>query len=85
MAAVVSYRRIVPVIKCRFFIQCKTFSTLKPTKQVQQQKLLGPKWKLTWFAVIGLGAGGGIYYSTLSSSEKRKVRVLFGGIGRFLR
>ncbi|KAL0279702.1 UNVERIFIED_CONTAM: hypothetical protein PYX00_001201 [Menopon gallinae] len=81
MATVLSSRKIIQEIKCQYHKQQKRFFV----KSSEKQKLPWSKRNVMFVATVGLGASGGIYYSTLSSIEKRKVRVLIGGIGRFFR
>ena len=45
---------------------------------------MSKKKKLAY--ILGLGfAASGVYYTSLDEQNKRKIRVVIGGIGRFIR
>jgi hypothetical protein len=53
-------------------------------QSISRWKKMSKKKKLAY--ILGLGfAASGVYHTSLDEQNKRKIRVVIGGIGRFIR
>lgn len=76
--------RFGPLKKCHYYTTQRKFASTFVNQQKNAGGQLSRTKKIGGIVAIS-GVCGGIYYMTLSSGERRKIRVTCGGVIRFFR